>query len=311
MIESLERSGSFSSDSSFDDTRIDIGAANRYVEEESIAHSPIEMDEESRSSAISSTTSSPVRRPLPQPPVHPSLRDFFEEEPTIEELLDTDGTVMVQKEGPWGARAWEEIDRTAGVTVKKVTTNTANSGVNNGLGMARGSRSGGSNESSKLRDERRVVTAIFSPALGGADPAQAEPKKSEEGAVELLRFREEQLEEQIRSTGALLEVFKKRLLEVEQKVHDMEEAEKQLQKELSLRDRENDELKGRLRHNEQDLDKVTPSRHKDVVKKKPLDNLDPQSISALSQYVIIVGLGVCAVVLRVVLRKVIGRNLKT
>jgi len=45
-------------------------------------------------------------------------------------------------------------------------------------------------------------------------------------------------------------------------------------------------------------------------RKKVIRNMDPQSISALSQYVLLVGMGVCAVVFRVVLKKVIGKGLK-
>jgi len=94
----------------------------------------------------------------------------------------------------------------------------------------------------------------------------------------------------------------------------MEEVEQELQRELLRRDQENDELKGKLRDKELALVKLsTPSdsdKNKSVGKKnKPIDNFDPQSMSALSQYVLLVGLGVCAVVLRVVLRKVVGRNL--
>lgn len=305
MVDSYERSGSFSSDSSFSDTGIDIDAAKRYAEEELVVHSPIETAEESSSLAVSSENSSPVRRPLPQPPVHPSLKDSPEWEPTMEELLESDGAAMTMiKRGSWGAKAWEEIDLTANVTVKKVTSMSKTDG-DNVSGIIRRSVSG----RQKSRDERRVVTAIFSPAVEGANLAEIEPRKSEDELVELLKVKEERLEEQVRFTRTLLEVFKRRLEGVEQKVCEMEEAEKQLQAELSRRGRETEELKDKLRSKE-DVSNNASSSSNDKNGRKRLNHLDPQSIPALSQYVILVGIGVCAVVLRVVLKKFIGRKLK-
>jgi hypothetical protein len=306
MIDSLERSGSFSSDSSFSDTGIDIGAANRHVDEETIAHSPIDRDDKSHSSTNSPMNSSPVRRPLPEPPVHPSLRDFVEE-PTVEELLEACGDTVALKEESWGARAWEEIDRAAGITVKKVIRNEERNQGDHDLGTMVELRPRGNNDSNRSREERRIVTSIFSPAQVAV---QIERKKSEEDVGELLKIKEQELE-QVKSTSALLENFKKRLEKVESKVHEMEEAEQELQRELLRRDRENDELKGKLRDKELALVKLSSSSDSKSVgkKNKPIDNFEPQSMSALSQYVLLVGLGVCAVVLRVVLRKVVGRNL--
>jgi hypothetical protein len=303
MVDSFERSGSFSSDSSFSDTGIDIGPAKRHIDEEAVVRSPIEADQEHYSSAVSSACSSPVRRPLPQPPVHPSLKDFFEEEPTMEELLESGGVAMTLKGDSWGAKAWEEIDRTANVTVKKVTSIGSKADDDDGLGIVGESKLWWSSRSKRTRSERRVVTSIFSPSTTGTNPAEVD---------ELLTAEEGQLEEQVRTTSALLEAFKNRLEEVEQRVCEMEEAEKQLQQELSLRVLENDELQRKLRGEKQALGKEAPSFHdkNETIKRKAPNNLDPQSIPALSQYVILVGLGVCAVVLRVVLRKVIGKKLK-
>jgi len=196
--------------------------------------------------------------------------------------------------------------------VKKLIRNDEKSEGDNGPGTVVKFRAGGSNGSNKSRDERRIVTSVFSPAQVEADIAQPERNKLEEDMRELLRLKEQELEEHVKSTSALLETFKTRLEVVEKKVYEMEEAEQQLQQELSQRHRENDDLVAKLRDSELALSKASGSDNNKRLgrKKKPLDNLDPQSMSALSQYVLLVGLGMCAVVFRVVLRKVVGRNLR-
>jgi len=304
MVDSFERSGSFSSDSSFSDTGIDIAAAKLYVDGGTIANSPMETDV--------SRNSSPVRRPLPEPPVHPSLKNVdLNEELTMEELLQSEGaSTALIKQGSWGAKAWEEIDRTANVTVKKVSSIGLKAEGDSESGIIGESKSWKSGGSKKPRDEKRVVTAIFSQAVEKTNFAVEEGKSEE--LVELLKVKEGQLEEQVRSTSTLLEAFKMRLEEVERKVSEMEEAERQLQRELSIRNQQNEDLKSQLRSiEEQDPGIVVQApSFRDKSKRKPLNDLDPQTIPALSQYVILVGIGVCAVVLRVVLKKVIGRKLK-
>jgi hypothetical protein len=275
MIATFERSGSFSSDGGFSDIGIDVGAPNGYVEEEAIAQSPVEMR---------SLNSSPVRRPLPQPPVHPSLRDFPPEpeseveEPTMEELLKADENAMS------GARAWEEMDMKAGVTVRKLLTN---GDPDDGLSTIMEPKSGGSRGSNRSRVSRRIVTAVFTP----------------KPTIEDAKAKEQELEAEVESTRALLEEFKKRLEQVEKKVDEA-------QLELELKAKENAGLKEKLRESEQALIRMPPPAKPVSRRKTPFDDLDPQSISALSQYVLFAGFGVCAVVLRVVLKKFMGRGLK-
>jgi len=280
MVETFERSGSFSSDGSLSDIGIDISATNGYVDEEVIAQSPVEMR---------SLNSSPVRRPLPEPPLHPSLRDFppqVEEpevdEPTIEELLAAEDHSVT------GARAWEEMDNKAGVTIRKLLTNGE---ADEGMNTVVEAKSGGSRGSRRSRDSRRIVTAVFAPKPTAADVSV------------MLRAKEEELEAQLKSTRALLEEFKIRLEQVEKNVDDA-------QLELDQQAKENAELKEKLKESEQALVKAPPPANPVSRKKRPFDNLDPQSMSALSHYVLLAGLGVCAVVFRVVLKKFVGRGLK-
>lgn len=278
MVDSFERSGSFSSDASFSDTGSDIGTADQFVDAVSVIHSPTEL---------SSVNSSPSRRPLPVPPVHPSLREHVpepeEEEPTMEELLAAD------TESARGGRAWEEMDKKARVTVKKLLTNGPTGDADDALNTIVESKSRSSKGSNKSRHDRRVVTAIFNPPVT-------------ESVDEALKASEEELESQVKSTSALLEEFKKRLEDVERKV---KETEDQFQLGLQQKEEENEALRAQLKEKEQALVKASAPR---PLPRKISMDLDPHSMTALSRYVILAGIGVCAVVLRVVLRKVVGKR---
>jgi hypothetical protein len=251
------------------------------------------------------------------------LRELPVEEPTVEELLEADGGEL---DSSWGARAWEEFDNKPGITVKKLIhaaprpDNVDADTTISGLSTIIESRSTEGNRGKKTRDGRRIVTAIFSPPVPSTsqivDLIQASelaPSKSR---------REEELEDQVKSTTLMLEEYKKRLEDVEKKVSHMAEVEVRLNQKIEKADQENKELQEKVRETG---NKVTqsqsdhPSRSKAVVdprasattrRRKVVGNMDPQSISALSQYVLLVGIGVCAVVFRVVLKKVIGKGLK-
>jgi len=333
MVESLERSGSFSSDSSFSEL-VERNAfiaeydANQHVTSQSPVEGPSHFPELSAPSplplppAVESPSSSPSKRPLPQVPVHPSLRELPVEEPTVEELLEAEGEELGFS---WGARAWEELDHRPGITVKKfiqdaprsdnIDTDTATSGLSTIIESR--SREGTNNK--KPRDERRIVTAIFSPppstshVSGLIQAPELTPSKSE---------REEELEDQVKTTTLMLEEYQKRLEEVEKKVSHMADVEVRLTQKIEEANQENKELQERVREAERKTVKpqsdhssrshaVVHQRASTVARgKKVIENMDPQSISALSQYVLLVGMGVCAVVFRVVLKKVIGKGLK-
>ena len=335
MVESFERSGSFSSDSSFSE----LAERNAFIAEYDakqhvIAQSPVEgpshFPELSAPSplplppAIESSSRPQSKRPLPQVPVHPSLRELPVEEPTVEELLEAVGE---ESGSSWGARAWEEFDHKPGITVKKLIQEAPHSDDINletaisGLSTVIESRSREGSNGKKPRDERRIVTAIFSPPVpstsqvsGLIQASELTPSKSK---------REEELECQVKSTTLTLEEYKRRLEEVERKVSHMAEVEVRLTQKIEKADQEKKELQEKVREAErratQPQSDHSPRSHAVVNqkasavarRKKVIGNMDPQSISALSQYVLLVGMGVCAVVFRVVLKKVIGKGLKS
>ena len=328
MVESLERSGSFSSDSSFSELAERNAFISQYdANKDVIAHSPAETlshsPELSAPSPLPSTTESlsrsPSKRPLPQIPVHPSLRELPVEEPTVEELLEAEGDDLGSS---WGARAWEEFDHKPGVTVKKLIQDAPHSDDINPdmtiscLSTIVESLSREGSNGKRQRDERRIVTAVFSP------PAPSTSQVS--GLIRAPEFipskskREEELEDQVKATTFILEEYKKRLEEVERKVSHMADVEIRLTQKIERTDKENKELQEKVKEAERKAGSDHSSGSHAVVdqrasvaarRKKVIENMDPQSISALSQYVLLVGMGVCAVVFRVVLKKVIGKGL--
>ncbi|KAF9790340.1 hypothetical protein BJ322DRAFT_1134743 [Thelephora terrestris] len=286
MVESLERSGSFSSDSSFS-----------------------ELAERSAFIAQYDANQGVVSESLVEAPPHSSEPP----ELTVEELLEAEGEKMSSS---WGARAWEELDDKPGITVKKLIQEVSNSedvNPDTTITIIESQSRDGSN-GRKPRDEKRIVTAIFSPSTSGLiQTPELNPSKSK---------REEALEGQVKSTTAMLEEYKRRLEEVERKVSHMAEVEVRLTQKIEKADKENKELQEMVLEAERKAAQSQPDRPPNshaVVgqrgpvaarRKKMIENMDPQSISALSQYVLLVGMGVCAVVFRVVLKKVVGKGLK-
>ncbi|KAI0050514.1 hypothetical protein FA95DRAFT_1570569 [Auriscalpium vulgare] len=194
-------------------------------------------------------------------------------------------------------------------------------------------------------DERRVVTAIFAhpPVEEPEDVQETEGalergKQDAEVQAQLAEeaealARERALETEIESTRALLEAFRRRLEEVEGRVTEMEERERAAARA---------EAEEQLKHAERELDVSTDVQETTAGLQQPAaitvqsvftdvdrdertapvanasastspsagDDAGPSAISELPSYVLLVGLGVCAVVLQVVLRRVAGRNLK-
>ena len=335
MVESFERSGSFSSDSSFSE----LAERNAFIaqydaDQDVIAQSPVQAPSHFPELSVppplplpppaaDSPSRSPGKRPLPQIPVHPSLRELPVGEPSVEELLEAEGEELGSS---WGARAWEEFDDKPGITVKKFIQDAPHSDDINpdktigGLSTIIESRSREGSKGKKPRDERRIVTAIFSPSVpstsrvpGLIQAPELSPSRSR---------REEELEDRVKSTTLILEEYKKRLEEVERKVSHMAEVEVRLNQKIEKTDQENKELQEKVQEAERKATQIQSNRSSVshavadprasaiVRRKKVIENLDPQSISALSQYVLLVGVGVCAVVFRVVLKKVIGKALK-
>lgn len=335
MVESLERSGSFSSDSSFSELADQNAFTARYdANQDVISQSPVEalshFPELSAPSPLplspptaDSLSKSPSKRPLPQIPVHPSLRELPAEEPSVEELLEAEGEELGSS---WGARAWEEFDDKPGITVKKLIQDAPHSDdvdpdtTISGLSTVIESQSREGSNGKKQRDERRIVTAIFSRPVSSTSQVSGLIQAPE--LTSSRSRREEELEDQVKSTTLILEEYKKRLEEVERKVSHMAEVEVRLNQKIEKAGQENKELQEKVRQAERKASQIQsdsslvshavadPRISAVARRKKVIENLDPQSISALSQYVLLVGVGVCAVVFRVVLKKVIGKALK-
>ncbi|KAM5544842.1 hypothetical protein V8D89_001740 [Ganoderma adspersum] len=194
MVETFERSGSFSSDGGFDDdpsAPSPSTSARKELRELAQAQAQGQLAGQGQRPTESRSPSPSKRRPLPVPPspsgsasasgsVHNTLLD---EEPTMEALLAMQPPVAVTVTG---ARAWEEVDLANGITVKRVpahemsmSTVTVGQKTIQGLGSGRssGSSSNGSGGKGKGKGgERRVVTAIFAPHAHV--PAVGEPPEA-------------------------------------------------------------------------------------------------------------------------------------
>ncbi|CDO75105.1 hypothetical protein BN946_scf185010.g30 [Trametes cinnabarina] len=163
MVETFERSGSFTSEGGLDDG--DMGLPDR----DRLRRWARQSEHVTGQSTLPDESPSPSRRrPLPVPPTMTGSSTgplVHEEEPSMEALLANLGNANPVI----GARAWEEMDFEPGVTVKRLPSNESDANISadrtlissksaSDLGSGRGS--GGSN---KGKSERRVVTAIFAP----------------------------------------------------------------------------------------------------------------------------------------------------
>ncbi|TBU56648.1 hypothetical protein BD310DRAFT_605150 [Dichomitus squalens] len=166
MIETFERSGSFSSDGGFEDEgaappSADRTSARKWIREQA------QVQAQFTGQRVVESPSPSRRRPLPVPPSPSASHKLVDEEPTMEALL-----AELAKQPPvTGARAWEEVDLANGVTVKRVPEHETLIGHKTISGLGSGRSSG--NSSNGKGGERRVVTAIFAP-IASEHPA-AEP----------------------------------------------------------------------------------------------------------------------------------------
>ncbi|KAI0323962.1 hypothetical protein GY45DRAFT_1375929 [Cubamyces sp. BRFM 1775] len=170
MVETFERSGSFSSEGGLEDG--DTGLTDARTDLRRWARQEGQIT--GQSITIEESPSPSRRRPLPMPPTFTGASSGplvdREEEPTMEALLAN----LAKSQPVTGARAWEEMDLEPGVTVKRIPSNESEANFSitvdksertlvgskgaSSLGSGRGS--GGIN---KGKPERRVVTAIFAP----------------------------------------------------------------------------------------------------------------------------------------------------
>ena len=292
-----------------------------------------------------------------------------DEEPSIEDLLASEEAPAIPKDGSWGARAWEELD--AGTTIRRVEAHDTIVPRHDGsadVGSAsifetlskRGGRTNGSSRRIQgtnmedLRPTRRTAADIFAvpketittPALVEAG-VQAEPEEEAETAVAVveaeLEAKELVLEGDVRDARALLEKFRRRLEEVEERVSAMEaksDAAEEQQTQVSPQQQEQpqSEAQGFSAAEKDTYDKaaektrVVPECDPTTAVEISVDerkagqdaggayadgpvvrrvvDLGPTTVSDLPSYVFLVGLGVCTVVLQVVLKRVAGRSLR-
>ena len=288
------------------------------------------------------------------------------EEPTVEALLRTE-------KGSWGARAWE--DTHLGETVKRVVGEHSDPIVNGSkntrddmYGSADLSStnlekvdtllperdpgrdlegSGGINKSwgngFRRGKGRQVVSAIF---LGDKEVdagVQLESDKSTQEAAESVEQVQALMVDELNQTRTLMEVFRRRLEEVEGRVAEMEERERHAERERKMA-----EMAGRTQKQESrlpfsflrpytvfarvlsslspfstsslssplststspapNLHPIADTNNTNADKSALYRALFPTTLSALPSYIILVTVGMCAVVVQVLVRRAIGRR---
>ena len=306
------------------------------------------------------------------------------DEPSIEDLLASELAPAVPLRGSWGACAWEELD--SGTTMRRIEphdTVVQRHDISGSAGADVGSEpnfgtlskhGGGANSSSSRRVRgtnkedprlsRRTAADIFAvlpetestPVLVEAEvQADIQAETEEETTVMVaeaeaeLKASELVLEGEMRYTRAMVEEFRRRLMEVESRVSAMEAEEKQrahvspqYQKQPSeeistaATDTHDNAVEALLPRQAGAISETVPSIAVEIPADAITDanenkvgrdhdtnvvcvdghvarhvvDLEPTTMSDLPSYVLLVGLGVCAVVFKVVLKRVGCRSLK-
>jgi hypothetical protein len=308
-----------------------------------------------------------------------------DDEPSIEDLLASELVPAAPKRGSWGACAWEDLD--SGTTMRRIEphdTVVQRHDISGSAGADEGSvpnfgtlskHGGGANDNSSRRVRgtnkedprlaRRTAADIFAvlpdtvstPALVEAEvqaDIQAETREEAEATVAEaeaeaeLKASELALEGEMLYTRAMVEEFRRRLVEVESRVSAMEAEEKQRMhvspqhqrqpsQEISAasKDTHDNAVEALLPRKAGVLSESDPSIAVEVPADATTDadenkvrldidtgvcanghvarhvvDLEPTTMSDLPSYVFLVGLGVCAVVFKVVLKRVGCRSLK-
>jgi hypothetical protein len=306
-----------------------------------------------------------------------------DDEPSIEDLLASESAPAAPNRASWGACAWEELD--SGTTMRRIEPHdtvvqrhdiSGNAGVVVGSALNFGTLSkhgGGANNSSSRRVRgtnkedprlaRRTAADVFAvlpdtvspPALVEAEvQADIQADTKEEAAATVaeaeaeaeLKASELALEGEMQNTRAMLEEFRRRLVEVESRVSAMETEEiqrapispqqqKQPSQEISAtsKDMHDNAVEALLPRQAGAISENDPSMAVEVPADATTDadeskvredtgicadghvtrhvvDLEPSTVSDLPSYVLLVGLGVCAVVFKVVLKRVGYRSLK-
>ncbi|KAJ7591003.1 hypothetical protein C8J56DRAFT_1047237 [Mycena floridula] len=283
MVETFERSSSF-----------DDGPA-MFVRERSGSTSSASSGLEDEDDVSSRRSTFRTARRLPTPPSFPP-HVVDEEELTMEQLLalspsanvaaiSSDVTMkekrngsVIEKEKKRGVHAWE-ADDFVGVTVKRVVDNGA----------------------TQTTMPARSVSEIFEhPEKVDAGVSAVEPAVD---VTDASAAEEQRLKEDIDSTRTLLEQFRQRLMDVEQKIEDMEQ--RQLNQSAVALNEAPVPVPAQTLY--QKMFGPHDSSGNRTKRTLPYDRLlDPKTISALPSYLVLVSIGVCAVVFKVLLRRTLG-----
>lgn len=353
LVDSFERSGSFSSASDMDDEDAPQPSRStvkkwldvKIVPEEAAVLSPTSPTEHSIELDV------PLEKPVVEEPA--------EEEPSVEALLAETETKSV------GARAWEDFDMDAGITVKRVAEPTANDDAQRVVNLTadpnKKVHSMPRNTPVKRKQERRVVTAVFAPASDkSASPVNLSSVESAVvrdqavlAAVENTPQDKDTLAllmAELKETRTVVEELQQRLHEVESKNSELEKFVAVQEQELTKsRDVATAEVQASTSHacphcgTSSDLDarlsepaalsasslltfgssflpavvkRALPaallpqprSDQENARRRKRAPAAEPSSMSEVPQYVLLLGLGVCAVVLRLMLKKAVNRR---
>ncbi|KAH9164676.1 hypothetical protein EDB89DRAFT_2015651 [Lactarius sanguifluus] len=322
------------------------GSASSRSSSRSSSHRDSESEPGSDADVDIVQTANDTAPPLPFPASKGSATvDGAAQEPSIEDLLAAASASSVPMDGSWGARAWEDLN--IGVTVRRVDPahdtvvprrDGSGSGSSSGIGAGSvrsvGSRrNGGGSSNDGSQRVRRTVVDIFSESKGNVEVDTSPPVEIEDGREAEedaeLEAKERALEDEVRGTRGLLEEFRRRLEQVEARVGVME---------AEWRAKEEQQGVAINTHNDKAVETVpeepTPPSLLEVIPvpteeistssdasyagdddtdsergvARPTCGLGPETVSDLPSFVLLVGLGVCTVVLRVVLKRVAGRR---
>ena len=361
MVQQFERSGSFSSESSLErDNPLEVNHRRRWSKDSATTDEPIFM--------------SPISDSASLPPPSPSLS--VTEEPTMEALLASSDS-----SGAWGARAWEEFDAAPGVTVKRLEEPTVSEPKISADTVSRLQTMAAFNGASKAKSvrlakgkqDRRVITAIFTPptceiiaspkppseafqVVGSGTDSETDNVSPVAPVADTIddtvvvqstaTEREYALEAELAETRALVNAFKVRLENVERRVAELEvevhrnEAAREKSTSFDSTTRtsricisklvdiesdsavslDSDLSSSTLLDGEDELaagdEKPALILPRDITShsdKRSAEDVgapdthdggaDPSSVAELPRYVLLVGLGVCAVVMRVIMKR--------
>lgn len=309
MVETLERS------TSFDEGQPESVRAR---ERSGSVHS-IRSVNSSGSSGFEEESNGTLYRTARQLPIPPSFlspqvgAQSGEEELSMAELLASSPSMLPLPPSPSpgkhngstgkkkrkGVHAWEADEGGGIVTVKHLATGSNGRSAENFSGT--GPRGIGEIFAEKAQSKVDVAVATDLDLARDRLGAHIETANAAEAETEA------RMKQEVESTRLLLEEFNKRLVHVEQKIEDMEAQHQE-------RDRQES---GRQDSQENAVDvpaDVQPFYGKVLARlfggeptSSPYNKfLDPRTISALPPYLLLVSLGVCAIVFKVVLRRTIG-----